>query len=45
MKIKLDLSNFATKTHLKNAARIDTPSFPRKGNLASLKSNVDKIRY
>ena len=42
VKVKLDLSNYATKTDLKNATRIDRSSFAKKVALASLKSNVDK---
>ena len=42
VKFELDLSNFATKTDLKNATGIDTSSFAEKVNLANLKSNVDK---
>ena len=37
------MSNYATKTDLKNATEIDTSSFAKKVNLASLKSNVDKL--
>ena len=29
-KVKLDLSNYATKTDLKNAAGVDTSSFAKK---------------
>ena len=36
------LSNYATKTDLKNATGIDT-SFAKKVDLASLKSNVNKL--
>ena len=43
VKFELDLSNFATKTDLKNATGIDTSSFAKKVNLANLKSNVDKL--
>ena len=42
VKVKLDLSNYATKTDLKNATRIDRSSFAKKVALARLKSNVDK---
>ena len=42
-KIELDLSNYATKTNLKNATGVDTSSFPRKTDLANLKSDVDKL--
>ena len=43
LEVELDLSNYATKTDLKNATEIDTSSFAKKVNLASLKSNVDKL--
>ena len=39
----MDLSNYATKTDLKNATGIDTSPFPKKVDLVSLKSNVDKL--
>ena len=44
-KVKVEgyLSNFATKANLKIATRIDTSSFAKKVDLASLKSNVDKL--
>ena len=35
--VKLDLSNYATKTDLKNVMHVDTSSFALKTNLASLK--------
>ena len=41
--VKIDLSNCATKTDLKNIAHIDTSSFALKTNLASLKTEVDKL--
>ena len=37
-----DLSNYATKSNLKNAAGVDTSKFAKKVDLANLKSNVDK---
>ena len=43
MKVELDLSNYATKAHLKNATRVDTSKFYIKVDLASLKSEVDKL--
>ena len=43
VKVDLDLSNYATKTNLKNAADADTSKCPKKVDLASLKSNVDKL--
>ena len=42
--VKVDLSNYATKADLKNATDVDTSSFATKVNLASLKSNVDKLK-
>ena len=41
--VKVDLSNYATKTDIKNISRIDTLSFVLKSNLASLKTEVDKL--
>ena len=41
--IKVDLSNYATKTDLKNVTHVDTSSFALKTNLASLKTEVDKL--
>ena len=41
--VKIDLSNYATKTDLKNAAHVDTSNFALKTNLASLKTEVDKL--
>ena len=43
VKIELDLSNYATKTDFKNATGIDTSSFTKKVDSATLKSNVDKL--
>ena len=43
IKVKVDLSNYATKTDLKNATHVDTSSFAMKTNLASLKTEVDKL--
>ena len=37
------MSNYATKTNLKNATHVDTSSFALKTNLASLKTEVDKL--
>ena len=39
----LDLSNYATKNDLKNVTHVDVSSFASKKNLASLKTEVDKI--
>ena len=41
--VKLDLSNYATKTDLKNVTHVDTTSFVLKQNLSALKSEVDKL--
>ena len=41
--VKVDLSNYATKTDLKNVTHVDTSSFPLKTNLASLKTEIDKL--
>ena len=41
--IKVDLSNYATKTDLKNISHIDVSSYELKTNLASLKTDVDKL--
>ena len=43
MKVELHLSNYATKGDLKNAAGVDTSQFPKKVDLANLKSDVDKL--
>ena len=41
--VKVDLSNYATKTDIKNISHINTSSFALKTNLASLKPEVDKL--
>ena len=41
--VKVDLSNYATKTDLKNVTHVDTSSFGLKINVASLKNEVDKL--
>ena len=43
IKIELDLTSYATKTHLKNTTHVDVSSFASKTNLAALKTEVDKI--
>ena len=43
VKVELDLSNYATKADSKNATGVDTSKFAKKVDLASLKSNVDKL--
>ena len=41
--ITVDLSNYATRTHLKNVTHVDTSSFALKTNLPNLKTEVDKV--
>ena len=41
--VELDLTNYATKTDLKNITHVDVSSFAIKTNLAALKTEVDKI--
>ena len=41
--VKVDLSNYATKTDLKNVTHVDTSSFALKTNLASLETEVDEL--
>ena len=41
IKVKIDLSNYATKTD--NLSHVDTSSFALKTNFANLKTKVDKL--
>ena len=43
IKVELDLSNYATKTDLKNVTHVDVSSYALKTNLAALKTEVDGI--
>ena len=43
VKVELDLTNYSTKTDLKNITHVDVSSFASKTNLAALKTEVDKI--
>ena len=43
IKVELDLSNYATKDVVKNITHVDVSSYATKTNLASLKTEVDKI--
>ena len=43
IKVKLDLSNYATKDDVKNITHVDVSSYATKTNLAALKTEVDKI--
>ena len=41
--VKVDLSNYGTKSDIKNISHIDTSRFALKSNSASLKTEVDKL--
>ena len=41
--VKVDLSNYATKTGIKYISHIDTSIFALKSNLASFRTEVDKL--
>ena len=41
--VKVDLSNYATKTDLKNATWVDASKLAVKSDLAKLKAEIDKI--
>ena len=43
VKIELDLPNYATKADLKNETGVDTSGFAKKIDLASLKSDMNKL--
>ena len=43
VKVRLNWSNYATKTDLKNATGVDTLSFTKRVDLANLRSHVDKL--
>ena len=43
VKVELDLSNYATKADTKNATGVDKSKFAKKVDLASLRSEVDKL--
>ena len=43
VKAELDLSNYATKTELKNGTGVDRSEFAKKVDLTNLKSNVEKL--
>ena len=42
VKVELDLTNYATKTDLKNIIHVDVSNYASKTNLAALKTEVDK---
>ena len=41
--VKVDLSNYATKTDIKSITHVDISSFALKTNLANLRTEVDKL--
>ena len=41
--VRVDLSNYPTKTDIKNISYVDASSLTLKSNLASLKTEVDKL--
>ena len=41
--MKVDLSNYATKTDLKNVTHVDTSSFALKTNLVSLETELGQL--
>ena len=41
--VKVDLSNYVTKTNLKNVTGIDTSKLAAKSDLVCLKAKVDKL--
>ena len=43
IKVKIDLSNYATKTDIKIISHVDTSSFALKSNLGSLKAEVGNL--
>ena len=43
VKVELGLSNYTTKTDLKNTTGADTSPFTKKTDLANWKSDVDKL--
>ena len=43
IKIKINLSNYATKADIKNITHVGTSGFALKNNLSSLKTEVDKL--
>ena len=43
IKVKIDLTNYATKEDIKNITDVDTSNFALKTNLANLETKVDKL--
>ena len=42
-KVEFDLSNYPTNSDLKKPTRVETSDFPKKADLATFKSNIDKL--
>ena len=45
VKVELDLHNYATKADVKNARGVDTSTFVKKVDLATLKCNIEKLDF
>ena len=43
IKVKIDLTNYATKEDINDITHVDTSNFALKSNLANLKTEVDKL--
>ena len=43
VKVKIDLTNYATKKDINDITHVDTSNFALKTNLANLKTEVDKL--
>ena len=43
--VKVDLSNYATKSDIKNISHVDTSIFALKTNLANLKTEAGKLEF
>ena len=43
IKVKIDLTNYATKKDINDITHVDTWNFALKTNLANLKTKVDKL--
>ena len=43
IKVRVDISNYATKADIKNIAHVNTTNFALKTNSANLKTEVDKL--
>ena len=43
IKVKIDRSNYATKTDIKNISHVETSIFALKTKLANLKAEVDRL--